>query len=75
MELPLGSRLHPIRKGYDPICFDTSARTENDDYKIVKIAHEQILCNNRVEIVAELAPSFEQLMLDTIDRANRTGQV
>ncbi len=60
---------------YDPICFDTSARTENDDYKIVKVAHEQILCNNRVEIVAELAPSFEQLMLDTTDRANRTAQV
>ncbi len=60
---------------YDPICFDTSARTENDDYKIVKVAHEQILCNNRVEIVAELAPSFEQLMLDTVDRANLNGQV
>ena len=58
---------------YDPVCFDISARTKNNDCKIVKIDHEQILCNNRVETVAELAPTFEQLMLDTIDRANQTG--
>ena len=58
---------------YDPVCFDISARTKNNDYKIVKIDHEQILCNNRIKTVAELAPTFEQLMLDTIDRASRTG--
>jgi hypothetical protein len=57
---------------YDPICFDISSRKKNEDCKIVKIDHEQILCNDRVKIVAELAPSFEQLMLRTIDKANQS---
>jgi hypothetical protein len=55
---------------YDPVCFDVSTRTKNDDCKIVKIDHEEILCHDRVKMVAELAPTFEQLMLDTIDRAD-----
>jgi hypothetical protein len=54
---------------YDPVCFDIRARTKSKDYKIVKIDHEEILCNNRIKVVTELAPSFEQLMLQTIDRA------
>jgi hypothetical protein len=57
---------------YDPVCFDISSRTKNGDYKIVKIDHEEILCNDRVKVVAELAPSFEQLMLRTIDEASHT---
>ena len=35
------------------------------------IDHERILCKERVRIVAELAPSFEELMLRTIDKAKR----
>jgi hypothetical protein len=54
---------------YDPVCFDTSTRTKNGDYRIVKIDHEEILCNDRVKVVAELAPSFEQLIRRTIERA------
>jgi hypothetical protein len=57
---------------YDPVCFDISSRTKNGDCKIVKIDHEEILCNDRVKVVAELAPSFEQLMLRTIDEADHT---
>lgn len=57
---------------YDAICFDRSTGTKNDDCRIVKIDHEQILCYNRVKIVAEVSPSFEQLMLRTIDRANQS---
>jgi len=57
---------------YDPICFDVSSRKKNKDCRIVKIDHEQILSNDRVKIVAELAPSFEQLMLRTIDKANQS---
>ena len=36
----------------------------------MKIDHEQILCHDRVKVVAELAPTFRQLVLDTIDKAN-----
>jgi hypothetical protein len=30
---------------YDPVCFDLSARKKNSEYEIVKIDHEEILCN------------------------------
>jgi hypothetical protein len=55
---------------YDPVCFDTRSRSSSGDYRIVKIDHEGILCNYRVKIVDELAPSFEQLVIDTIKRAD-----
>lgn len=51
---------------YDPVCFDIKSRNNKGDYRIVKIDHEEILCNYRVKVVAELAPSFEQLVLQTI---------
>jgi hypothetical protein len=54
---------------YDPVCFDIKSRTKREDYRIVKIDHEEILCNYRVKVVAELAPSFEQLIRQTIERA------
>jgi hypothetical protein len=54
---------------YDPVCFNIRSRTKDRDYKIVKIDHEEILCNNRVKVVAQLAPSFRRLMLQTIERA------
>ncbi len=54
---------------YDPVCFDISSRKKNRDYRIVKIDHEEILCNNRIKVVAELAPSFQQLVENTIELA------
>lgn len=55
---------------YDPVCFDIKKRTKNGDYTVVKIDHEEILCNYRVKVVAELAPSLEDLMQRTIQRAS-----
>ena len=72
----------PFGKGpdvdYDPMCFDLSARKENSEFQIVKIDHEEILCNSRIEVVSEVAKTFEDLVLQTIERAahiekNRTG--
>ncbi len=51
---------------YDPVCFDIKSRSRSGDCRIVKIDHEEILCNYRVKVVAELAPSFEELLLQTI---------
>jgi hypothetical protein len=51
---------------YDPVCFDMKSRKQGRDCRIVKIDHEQILCNYRVKIVSELAPSFYELVLQTI---------
>lgn len=56
---------------YDPVCFDTKTRKQGGDCRIVKIDHEEILCNNRVKVVAELAPSFYQLVLQTIELADK----
>lgn len=53
---------------YDPICFDTRSRKKSGDCRIVKIDHEEILCNERVKVISELAPTFEQLMFRTIDQ-------
>ena len=55
---------------YDPVSFDLKSRNKNGDYRIVKIDHEEILCNNRIKLVAELVPSFEHLVRQTIDQAN-----
>lgn len=56
---------------YDPVCFDIKSRKKNGDCRIVRIDHEEILCNDRVKVIAELAPSFEQLMLRTIDQVKK----
>jgi hypothetical protein len=59
---------------YDPVCFDIKARTKRKDYRIVKIDHEEILCNYRVKVVAELAPSLEELVRQTIERADSSAK-
>jgi hypothetical protein len=56
---------------YDPVCFDYTTRKKNRECRIVKIDHEQILCNERVRVVSELAPTFESFVVSTIDLANR----
>jgi hypothetical protein len=53
---------------YDPVCFDIKSR-KNRDYRIVRIDHEEILCNYRIKVVSELATSFRALVLQTIERA------
>jgi hypothetical protein len=60
---------------YDPVCFDIKTRKQGGDCRIVKIDHEEILCNNRIKVVAELAPSFYQLVLQTIDRARKVHPI
>jgi len=51
---------------YDPLCFDLSRKTNRNDYAIVQLDHEQILCNSRIKVVQILAPSFESLVLSVI---------
>ena len=40
---------------YDPVCFDIKRRKKNGDCPVVKIDHEEILCNYRVKVVGEIA--------------------
>ncbi len=64
----------PFGKGpdiaYDPVCFDFTCQKKNRECRMVKIDHEQILCHKRVKVVAELASTFRQLVLSTIDKAD-----
>ena len=53
----------------DPVCFDIKSRKKNRECKTVKTGLEEILCNNRVKLVAEPAPNFRELVLRTIDQA------
>ena len=53
----------------DPVCFDIKSRKKNRECRIVKTDLEEILCNNRVKLVAEPAPNFRELVLRTIDQA------
>jgi hypothetical protein len=54
---------------YDPVCFDIST-PKSRDYRIVRIDHEEILCNQRIKVVTEIAPNFRSLVLQTIERAS-----
>jgi hypothetical protein len=54
---------------FDPVCFDIRSRRKNGDCRVVKIDHEEILCNNRVKVVSELAKGFEELVHKTIESA------
>ena len=56
---------------YDPVCFDIKSRKKKRECRIVQIDHEEILCNYKVKVVAELAPSFFELLQDTITLASR----
>jgi hypothetical protein len=57
---------------YDSVCFDTSSRKKNRDCRVVRIDHEEILCNSRIQLVAEVAPSFKELVLRMINRVDQT---
>jgi hypothetical protein len=45
---------------YDPMCFDCNSRTVEP--RIVQLDHEEILCNTRIVLVKEIAPSFPDLL-------------
>jgi hypothetical protein len=52
----------PDTGDFDPICFDFNQKNQNREYQIVQIDHEEILCNWRVHVSAELFPSFVKLV-------------
>ncbi|MGA2718930.1 MAG: hypothetical protein ABSF78_08175 [Candidatus Acidiferrales bacterium] len=60
----------PDTGNFDAVCFDLNTAKQNREYRIVRAAHEEILCNFRVSIVGEVWPSFSNLVefcdMDTI---------
>ncbi len=66
--LPQGYVQFGKHENYDPICFDTRHRRSNADCPVVQIDHEQILCNNRIKRIEELAPTFAELIKTIVGR-------
>jgi hypothetical protein len=52
----------------DPVCFDFNRRSRTGDCPIVRINHQTIIVSSRVQVLAEIAPSFYEF----IDRFVRT---
>lgn len=48
----------PADGSYDPVAFDLNRRTNMGESAVVRLDHEAALMHQRVEVVAELAPSF-----------------
>jgi len=61
--LPIGQ---PEGGNYDRLCLDLN-RTKHGDCPIVQLDHEAILLNEKIEIVAELAPSYKKLITTVLD--------
>lgn len=52
----------PDTGNFDAICFDLNEKSQNREYRIVRVDHEDILCNWNVRVSAELYPSFVKLV-------------
>ncbi len=48
----------PDTGNFDAICFDSNVKANNREYPVVRIDHEEILCNWRVKVVEQVWPSF-----------------
>jgi len=54
---------------FDAICFDLNEKCQNREYRIVRIDHEDILCNWRARVSGELWPSFVKLVEGVLSSA------
>jgi hypothetical protein len=52
----------PADLSYDPVCFDLRARTKSGEAPLVRLDHEQILINGRIEIAAQVSDSLLALL-------------
>jgi hypothetical protein len=57
----------PDTGDYDPICFDTNKPKQNREYSIVRIDHEEVLCNHRIKVRVEVATSFLALIEEYLE--------
>lgn len=47
---------------HDAVCFDVRKSTHGRKYPVVKLDHEQILCNSRIKIIEVLSENFYELV-------------
>jgi hypothetical protein len=56
----------PDTGDFDAICFDTNVKVNNREYPVVRIDHEQILCNWRITVVEQVWLSFYSIVAKTL---------
>jgi hypothetical protein len=59
----------PATGDYDPICFDARRTAPNREFEIVRLDHEEILCNDRIKVVEKVAESFFKFAADIVRRS------
>lgn len=52
---------------HDAVCFDVRKSAHGRKYPVVKLDHEQILCNSRIKIMENLARNFDELVRQAIE--------
>jgi hypothetical protein len=56
---------------YDPVCFDARGRHKSGDTPVVRVDHEEILCNSPLGTTRTIAPSFRDLVGTVVARAGQ----
>jgi hypothetical protein len=56
----------PDTGNFDAICFDTNVKANNREYPVVRIDHEQVLCNWRVKVVEQVWASFFSMVAEVL---------
>jgi len=59
----------PATGNYDPICFDARRPVTNREFPIVRIDHEELLCNDRIRVSETFAKSFYQFASGVLTHA------
>lgn len=57
----------PDTGDFDAICFDLNQSSNNREYRIVQIDHEEILCNWKILVSGERWPSFLKLVEQSLE--------
>ena len=56
---------NPMFYNYDPVCFDCNLGMSEP--RLVQLNHEAILCDSKIEIVREIAPSFIDILKGAVE--------
>jgi hypothetical protein len=52
----------PADGSYDPVCFDCRGSRRRSEPAVVRVDHEEVLCNDRLRIVSQLGEGFDALL-------------
>jgi len=55
---------------FDAVCFEFNQQSQNREYRIVQVDHEDILCNSKVRVSSELWGSFVELVESALSSAD-----